>query len=442
MDYSITKYAYFFISSKGIPLAYCSKNNSFLSLTKELYNLLLSCKRNANQISQIDQQSLSILLKNGIIVNKSDDDAYLLRHHYETDKKAYSGTNLLLTIVPTLDCNFSCAYCFENNKRNVYMSETTISMLIEFIKRHNFIKSLSICWYGGEPLLAFNIMKKIMIKLQNEIKLPILSHVIVTNGYHLNREVIDFCEAYKVTCMQVTLDGIKERHDSIRINKSNQKASFDKIIDNMDMLLKKIDDFKLHIRVNIEKKNLIDFHNISNYLNQKWPNKKTYIYPGFLRIDDKEKKCLSCDSMQRKDIAEFITNLAMNKNSKFSYFPKRIKNMCMAIRKNAYIIGPEGEIYKCWNDVGDTQKVIGDIYTNKITNSYLYHKYMVASKWYNRKACINCFFLPICGNGCAWYVLKNMYENYSYDICNCIQKSPGILNKCLEYYYDQIKNET
>lgn len=173
-------------------LVYCSRSNSFMSLSENLYNLLLRCKKDTSLISQIDQSILPLLQKNGIVVGETEDDAFLLRHHYETDKKAYSGTNLLLTIVPTLDCNFSCAYCFENNKRHVYMSGATIDKLIEFIKKHNSIKSLSICWYGGEPLLAFDVMNKFMDKLRNEIKLPILSHVIITNGYHLNEDVIDF----------------------------------------------------------------------------------------------------------------------------------------------------------------------------------------------------------------------------------------------------------
>lgn len=48
----------------------------------------------------------------------------------------------------------------------------------------------------------------------------------------------------------------------------------------------------------------------------------------------------------------------------------------MINKLNSYIIGPEGEIYKCWNDVSNTAKVIGNIQEECLENSTLFARYM------------------------------------------------------------------
>jgi uncharacterized protein len=103
---------------------------------------------------------------------------------------------------------------------------------------------------------------------------------------------------------------------------------------------------------------------------------------------------------------------------------------------NSYVIGPSGEIYKCWNDVSDDNKIIGYINQEKMTNSNLLYRYIVGAKWYHNKDCKKCFFLPICNGYCAWYRLRNMYENGKYVLCDCLQKAPNMLNKSLEELYE------
>lgn len=108
---------------------------------------------------------------------------------------------------------------------------------------------------------------------------------------------------------------------------------------------------------------------------------------------------------------------------------------CCATRVYSYIIGPEGEIYKCWNDVSNRERIIGYIDKKKLTNSSLLYNYMVGSKWYYNNECKDCFFLPICNGNCAWYWYRNKFENGKYNLCTCLQKAPGMLEKCLDYYY-------
>lgn len=40
---------------------------------------------------------------------------------------------------------------------------------------------------------------------------------------------------------------------------------------------------------------------------------------------------------------------------------------------------------------------------------------------------------------CAWYNERNLYHNGKFNLCQCLQKAPGLLDKCLEYYYEHYK---
>lgn len=67
----------------------------------------------------------------------------------------------------------------------------------------------------------------------------------------------------------------------------------------------------------------------------------------------------------------------------------RIAKTCCALCVSSYIIGPIGEIYKCWNDVSDESKIIGYIDRSDIVNKTLYYRYHQGCAWYNDPVCKN-----------------------------------------------------
>jgi uncharacterized protein len=106
-------------------------------------------------------------------------------------------------------------------------------------------------------------------------------------------------------------------------------------------------------------------------------------------------------------------------------------------------IGPEGEFYKCWNDVSDRRKIIGYINQPSLINPNLLTKYIIEGTLFDDLKCKNCFFFPICGGGCPQYRLKNKYEGGSFDLCairNDKREDKQFLNSCLEKHYNKIKD--
>lgn len=103
----------------------------------------------------------------------------------------------------------------------------------------------------------------------------------------------------------------------------------------------------------------------------------------------------------------------------YGFFPDRKVKGCMMHTQNSYIVGPECEIYKCWNDVSDEGKVIGHIQDGilHITNSSRYIKYRTQTSAFNSE-CKECHAFPICDGGCGSYRYRNVFENSKFILCS------------------------
>lgn len=71
------------------------------------------------------------------------------------------------------------------------MDKKTIHNIIRFLNNSS-AKELSLHWYGGEPLLRFDLMKKIYEGITKETSLKLVSNSIITNGYLINNAILDF----------------------------------------------------------------------------------------------------------------------------------------------------------------------------------------------------------------------------------------------------------
>ena len=164
-------------------------------------------------------------------------------------------TSLGLTIAPTLDCNFRCVYCFENHIHGA-MSEDVQNAVIDFIKaRVQNLKHLSICWFGGEPLLSKAIIKHLseeIIAICNEKRIN-YSASIISNAYLIDNNIIADFKQFKINDIQVTLDGTEKIHDARRKTVSG-KSSFWTIVNNIKLLLE--NDISVSLRINIDNNNV------------------------------------------------------------------------------------------------------------------------------------------------------------------------------------------
>ncbi|MFW5781814.1 MAG: SPASM domain-containing protein, partial [Candidatus Muiribacteriaceae bacterium] len=116
-----------------------------------------------------------------------------------------------------------------------------------------------------------------------------------------------------------------------------------------------------------------------------------------------------------------------------NFYPRSTYSSCSAITLHSYVLGPEGELYKCWRDIGRKEMIVGSIDGSIPTNNTLLAKYLVDINPYTSDKCGDCFFLPLCNGGCPNLRYRNKYEGTSFDTC-MIHKQD--LNGFLETYYE------
>lgn len=435
MKTHISRYTHLFKSSKEEHLIFSSLSRAFMKVSEDVYTQIIKCKQDPSIINKLDDSVKKSLIEKRILVSKFEDSDFLLEHEFKCNIRTFSLSKIGLILVPTTQCNMQCPYCFEPDKKPAYMSDKIVDDLIEFIRSHKKSETLDLTWYGGEPLLAKKTIRNILQRIHNELNIQIKSHRIITNGYLFDEEAIELFKQFPLDSIQITLDGDKERHNKLRCLKNSQTHTYDKILQNINSIVENLPDVDLHIRVNIEKSNLMDFINTKNNFEERWGN-KIKVYPGILRIDDSSGKKISCSAYNKSEASELLFDLSKQGIYHTDLFPQNsVYKGCTATHISSHIIGPKGEIYKCWNDVSDENKIVGYINRKTLVNQSLFYRYVTGNNWYNNEECRECFFLPICNGTCAWYQNRNKYEDAEFATCDCMQKSEGMLNKTLEYWY-------
>lgn len=430
MNYLLSKYSYLF-SDEGKYFLFNSQSLLFSEISPNLYNNLKASTIDIETIPNND-----ILKKKKIVIEEGRDDEYYLSQKVKYYQSFFSQKTLSLVLLPSTGCNFACPYCFEMNKPDKFMSDETIKALISFIKEHKEAQSIEITWYGGEPLLGFNIIKEIWNELDDYIEIPIKDQTLITNGYLLTDEVIDFFTQKKLDLIQITLDGKEANHNRTRRLKKTGEPTYRRIIENIGKIINKWPDTKIKIRVNVKAEECEDFFFVYNELVNLYGEDRMKIYPGFIRKDNKKKNNFDCGEQMRIQQQNLYFKLYQMGISDFGY-PKYVDKGCMSNCINSYIIGPSGEIYKCWNDVGNTSRIIGYIDQDEFTNKDLFSKYMTDLSCFEDEKCKDCLFFPMCSGGCAWYRYRNKYENGKFDIC-AIQKDNDMLKKYLLAHYHHL----
>lgn len=411
--------------------AYVDLNDS------RLYERVISIKDNPSNAVHIDSELSASLIENGILcedesANKNLTDYALLCHMFSPNEKN-------LVILPTLGCNLSCSYCYEGeNVQNKKMSADVVEELKKYISRKYSNGPVAVHWYGGEPLLAFDIIEEISLYMQSH---NIDYHAsIVSNAVLLSRSIIEKLENLKITEIQITLDGWGETHDRKRKFR-NGRGSFEVIFKNLQSLQDfiSITNKQIHvdIRINIDKDNAEEYHIIVDNIRKLFPSFR--VYPALLRQYSSCKSTLNCFANQ-KEYADFL----MEQYEKYGLYALDIFPIprkfvpCMATSPYTTVVGPDGELYLCLKDVGDRKECVGNIFTGR-NNAAMVAMYGSGYLTFRNPQCVDCKMLSICGGGCPNVQYRKKMYGEEYDACVPL-KYPEYTNRCLDIYYDYLQS--
>lgn len=74
-----------------------------------------------------------------------------------------------IMIAPTMDCNARCYYCFENGCHREKMTFETADAVVHYIEENWNGELFNVTWFGGEPLLATDIIDYISEQMAQKI---------------------------------------------------------------------------------------------------------------------------------------------------------------------------------------------------------------------------------------------------------------------------------
>lgn len=400
-------------SESGKYYLYNAESNFFSEIS---YALAKSLEDNI--LDKLPTSVIEELKEKKILILGKDKYQYFYTQLLRNNVKNFNPQTMTLIMVPTTACNFACPYCFEESKPKDFMDDTVIEKLWQFIKDNKTLKTINITWYGGEPTLALSQIQKILDTIFSEKDAPSLNyHNIITNGYLFDQKAIDLFKRYPLHQIQITLDGLREAHNLTRPLKNSSEGTFDRIIENIKKISEQLPDTNICIRVNINKStyhNFLDLYDYFKPIREKHPN--ISLYPGFIREETEDGLSL-CDSsyttLEFNDLYEKLIEHGVDTST----FPKKTGKGCMVHDFHAYIIGPRGEIYKCWNDIGNMSKIIGNITDDSLHGSDVMFRYMFDTLPFNSE-CKECSVFPLCDGGCSYHRFRNLFNNAHFSLCS------------------------
>ena len=388
----------YYIEKKDRVYILNTKSGLICEITYELYNKI----KNNNKLNNEEKEIFNDLKENLFIVNEQKNEILELEQEFINNRKDNNHTSI--TFAPTLKCNFDCVYCYER-KNNTKISNQNLNILLNYLDRFVLknTKKITFSWFGGEPSLC----KDIIINFSNDFLLLCKKYniktkiMIITNGYLLDNELIDFYKSISDLELCITIDGYRDEHNKRRYL-NDKKETFDKIISNLKILI--ANNINTTIRVNIDKENSKDVPNLIDFL-EKSNIKPNKIYLG--HIQNFTKECSNNTYLTKREFAQEQSNinkLLYDKKLSATHLiyegPK--KTYCKANYENSIIIDHDLNLYKCENDIGRKELSFNNILNHESEKNKRFEKWTP----FDYEKCINCVLLPSCMGGCAYTSMK------------------------------------
>jgi uncharacterized protein len=210
---------------------------------------------------------------------------------------------------------------------------------------------LTLSWFGGEPLLALDVIKDIHVHLHALI----LDHpkirfgsIMNTNAYLLSREVFEELYALGITGYQVAFDGPRDWHDRKRVLPDG-RGTFDRVWENVSALREFPGLFSVIIRVHVDQDNMDALPTFINQCSDAFKGDdrfKIFIRP-LSRLGGREDEKLRVleGGMNHEKIDELRGMAACQGLAK--YGEKAGSAVCYASTANCFLVRADGRINKC-----------------------------------------------------------------------------------------------
>lgn len=326
------------------------------------------------------------------------------------------------------DCNLSCKYCFAgegqyHGERGLMSYEVGKAALDFLIENSGNRVNLEVDFFGGEPLLNFDVVKRLVEYGRNREK-PCnkkFRFTLTTNGVLLNEEVMEFANK-EMANVVLSIDGRKEVHDKMRPF-PNGAGSYDVIIPKFLEFAKQRGEKSYYVRGTFTHHNL-DFSKDVLHLNDLGfdqisiepvvaPENTDYA----IKKEDLPKLFEEYDKLAR----EMLSRRRKGKGFNFFHFMIDLEGgPCVAKRLSGcgsgteYLaVTPWGDLYPCHQFTGMEEFLLGNVHEG-IKRQDICNNFKLCNV-YAKEECKKCFAKFYCSGGCAansYHFKGNINDTY------------------------------
>jgi uncharacterized protein len=278
------------------------------------------------------------------------------------DQAAFSFDphRLKLTLLPTEQCNFRCRYCYEDFKIGKMAPRVVNAVKSLLQNRVPSLNRLDIIWFGGEPLVAPEIVSAIQglaFELCNQYDVP-LNASMTTNGYLLAEDLFRSLHSIGIRHYQISLDGKAEEHNKNRILASGS-ATFERIWSNLLAAAATDLSFQITLRIHITAQNLETIEAFAEDCATTFGSDPRFSF-FFKRIAN-----LGGSGGVRAVIPDRETGATLYNRLRVKYSAKPQNeddfSVCYAAQPNAFVVRSDGRLAKCTVAFGAEANHVGDL---------------------------------------------------------------------------------
>jgi len=285
---------------------------------------------------------------------------------------ALTTRRLGLILMPTEQCNFRCTYCYESFALGRMRPAVVAGVKALVERRAGELEELSLSWFGGEPLLALDLIEDLMRHAhglrERHPALRVASHI-TTNGWRLTPAVFGRLLALGVDDYQVTLDGPAETHDRRRLRSGGQ-PSFARIWSNLLATRAEARTFVMQIRLHVDRANVDALPDFVERLRAEFGGDRRFAVhlkpvarwggPADAAIEVLES---AEDQHKLAALQEQLGALSVAEPSNGT--PRaRIEGTCYAARGNSFVVRADGRLCKCTIALDHPANVVGRLHAD------------------------------------------------------------------------------
>ena len=312
------------------------------------------------------------------------------------------------------DCNLACKYCFaeegEYHGRRAIMDYETGRQALDFlIANSGNRKNLEVDFFGGEPLLNFEVVKQLVAYGREQEKKydKHFRFTLTTNGVLLNDEVKEFVNR-ECDNVVLSIDGRKEVHDRMRPFRKGA-GSYDLIVPKFQDLAESRNQERYYVRGTYTHFNTDFSEDVLHLADLGF--KQISVEPVVaqetddyaLREEDLPKLFAEYDKLA----AEMVERKKQGKDFNFFHFmidleggPCVYKRLSGCGSGTEYLaVTPWGDLYPCHQFVGNEKFLMGNV-RDGVTNTELRDEFKGCNV-YAKEKCKKCFARFYCSGGCA-----------------------------------------